>query len=80
MRWPAEFRDQDIQAAELLTHLGHHALGVAEAGLHAADYDELITAADEALYAAKEGGRNQTVVAEIASDDTGVFRLHVRAA
>lgn len=40
--------------------------GVAEAGVHADGFDELIAAADQALYSAKRHGRNQTRTAEIA--------------
>ncbi len=39
-------------------------LGVAEAGVHAEGGEALVAAADEALYAAKRGGRNQTRIAE----------------
>ncbi len=55
-------------------------LGVAEAGLHADGFDELITAADRALYEAKERGRDQTVIAEVASQPARHFRPSVQAA
>ncbi len=55
-------------------------LGIAEAGVHADGFDDLIAAADRALYTAKDGGRNQTVIAEAADSRSHPLRPDVRAA
>ena len=55
-------------------------LGVAEAGVHGEDIDELIAATDQALYAAKQQGRNQTVIADVPSNANQQNQPSVRAA
>ncbi len=55
-------------------------LGIAEAGLHGNEFDDLLAQADRALYAAKEGGRNQTVIAEVPRPGPNDLRPHVKAA
>ena len=55
-------------------------LGVAEAGVHADSFDDLIAAADHALYAAKDNGRDQTVIADPDSNRSHAVCPEVRAA
>jgi len=50
-----------------VNHEGHRitftvSLGISQANNDISDYREWLEQADQALYAAKEGGRNQTVV------------------
>ena len=70
-------RELDSQGQRFAVRLS---LGVAEAGVHADGFDELIAAADQALYAAKRAGRNQTRIAEREIRPAGTLRHHDRAA
>ncbi len=70
-RWRAaveaqSFRCQDGRAVEVRI-----SMGIADYRPEMATADELIAAADEALYRAKEGGRNQVVVNLFASEASG---------
>lgn len=72
-------RDKDV------TFDGHTfgltlSLGVAEAGEHTQSLDDLIRASDQAMYAAKNSGRNQTAIARSQGPGKDITPVPVRAA